>query len=110
MARQRLHRDMNHAEAFQQLNVASYRAAVALELSREVADGSGRFLDLLDQRHPLCSEDMQQRFQIAERDDMALGNWHAAIRQLRVLAPALEKCVHGLDPDFSFSHHSPSPG
>src|SRR6202050_4210857 len=98
MSRQRLHGDMNHAEAFQQLNVASYRAAVALELSGEVADGRRRFLDLLDQRHPLCSEDMQQRFHIAERDDMALGNWQAAIGQLCMLAPALETCLDGLHP------------
>src|SRR5438552_13616853 len=107
MARERFLADLHHSEALQNLDVAGDRAAVSLQLLRQVADRGGCFFHLFEQEYALLRQNVKKRLDIIEGDYSALWNRAAAIRQFRELASAFEERVYRFHPNLSLSHVSP---
>jgi hypothetical protein len=66
--RKRLLNDLNHAEALQDLDIARHCAPVALQFLRQLADRGWRLLDLLEDKHSLFRQDMEERLNVFECD------------------------------------------
>jgi hypothetical protein len=97
---------LDHAEAFQNLDIPGHCASVALQFLRQHADRCRRFFHLLEQKHPFRCEDMKESLNVFEGDYRTGRNAVALIRRLRKFTPPLEERVYPPYPNFSLAHGS----